>query len=157
MAIYAAAIGRHCSIQLQPLDRVRGTPTGRPLRRAAVIAVARKAIEGYGDELNAVAAENMDFAPARRRVRSAFADVHRRLDHFLFKVRSPLLILHGAADKVTDPNVSKILYNMANTNDKTLKLYEEGFHCILEGEPDGRISSVINDIISWLDSHSNKN
>ncbi|THU71650.1 hypothetical protein C4D60_Mb04t03680 [Musa balbisiana] len=73
------------------------------------------------------------------------------------KVRSPLLILHGAADKVTDPNVSKILYNMANTNDKTLKLYEEGFHCILEGEPDGRISSVINDIISWLDSHSDKN
>ncbi|RRT48271.1 hypothetical protein B296_00043616 [Ensete ventricosum] len=86
MAIYAAAIGRHCSIQLQPLDRVRGTPTGRPLRRAAVITVARKAIEGFGDELNAVAAENMDFAPARRRVRSAFADVHRRLDHFLFKV-----------------------------------------------------------------------
>ncbi|RRT48269.1 hypothetical protein B296_00043615 [Ensete ventricosum] len=75
----------------------------------------------------------------------------------LKKVCSPLLILHGAADKVTDPNVSKILYNMANTNDKTLKLYEEGFHCILEGEPDGRISSVINDIISWLDSHSNKN
>ena len=75
----------------------------------------------------------------------------------IFQVRSPLLILHGAADKVTDPNVSKILYNMANTNDKTLKLYEEGFHCILEGEPDGRISSVINDIISWLDSHSDKN
>nr|XP_018679721.1 PREDICTED: caffeoylshikimate esterase isoform X2 [Musa acuminata subsp. malaccensis] len=372
MAIYTAAITRHRPIQLQPLDRVWGTPTGRPLRRAAVVAVARKAIEGVGDELNAVAAENMDFAPARRRVRYAFADVHRRLDHFLFKryemnskgvevfwkswlpkpgtttkaalffchgygstctfffegiakiiadagyavfamdypgfglsqglhgyipsfdgmvdhvieqyaairamegvrelrhfllgqsmggavalkihlkqpeewdgvllvapmckiaeevtppgpvlkaltlmsyvlpeaklfpqkdlgvlsfrdptkrkvaelnvisysdqmrlrtavelikatqdiesqlkkVRSPLLILHGAADKVTDPNVSKILYNMANTNDKTLKLYEEGFHCILEGEPDGRISSVINDIISWLDSHSDKN
>ncbi|XP_065013594.1 caffeoylshikimate esterase-like isoform X3 [Musa acuminata AAA Group] len=382
MAIYTAAITRHRPIQLQPLDRVWGTPTGRPLRRAAVVAVAKKAIEGVGDELNAVAAENMDFAPARRRVRYAFADVHRRLDHFLFKiaptgiqmeeryemnskgvevfwkswlpkpgtttkaalffchgygstctfffegiakiiadagyavfamdypgfglsqglhgyipsfdgmvdhvieqyaairamegvrelrhfllgqsmggavalkihlkqpeewdgvllvapmckiaeevtppgpvlkaltlmsyvlpeaklfpqkdlgvlsfrdptkrkvaelnvisysdqmrlrtavelikatqdiesqlkkVRSPLLILHGAADKVTDPNVSKILYNMANTNDKTLKLYEEGFHCILEGEPDGRILSVINDIISWLDSHSDKN
>lgn len=72
----------------------------------------------------------------------------------LEKVSSPLLILHGAADKITDPQSSKFLYEKATTNDKTLRLYEEGYHCILEGEPDERISSVIGDIISWLDSHS---
>ncbi|XP_059455605.1 caffeoylshikimate esterase isoform X3 [Corylus avellana] len=68
------------------------------------------------------------------------------------RVSSPLLILHGAADKVTDPLVSQFLYEKASTNDKTLKLYEDGYHCILEGEPDDRIFEVLNDIIAWLDS-----
>nr|XP_018679328.1 PREDICTED: caffeoylshikimate esterase isoform X2 [Musa acuminata subsp. malaccensis] len=329
MAISTAAIGpiaRHHPIRWRRV-------TGPPRRVAVAVAAARKAIEGVSDELNAVAAENLDFAPARRRVRAAFADVQRRLDHFLFKmaptgiqmeeryktnskgmeifwkswlpkpgtttkaalffchgygdtctfffegiakriadagyavfamdypgfglsqglhgyipsfdgmvdqvieryaairgtkevrglqhfllgqsmggavalkvhlkqpevwggvllvapmckaefnvisyadqmrlrtaveltkatrdiesqlekVCAPLLILHGAADKVTDPNVSKFLYAKASTKDKTLKLYAEGYHSILEGEPDERISSVINDIISWLDSHT---
>ncbi|KAG6482664.1 hypothetical protein ZIOFF_059307 [Zingiber officinale] len=77
-------------------------------------------------------------------------DIESQLD----KVCSPLLILYGAADKVTDPKVSKFLYSKASTKDKTIKLYEEGYHAILEGEPDERIASVIQDIISWLDSHS---
>lgn len=65
-----------------------------------------------------------------------------------------MLILHGAADRVTDPQVSQFLYERASSKDKTLKLYEEGYHCILEGEPDERISTVLDDIITWLDSHS---
>ncbi|KAM7464332.1 hypothetical protein LguiA_032453 [Lonicera macranthoides] len=69
------------------------------------------------------------------------------------EVSSPLLILHGAADKVTDPMVSQFLYEKASSKDKTLKLYEGGYHCILEGEPDERIFTVLNDIIAWLDSH----
>nr|WGU11335.1 caffeoyl shikimate esterase 2 [Crinum x powellii] len=79
----------------------------------------------------------------------ATQDIESQLD----KVSSPLLILHGAADKVTDPKVSKYLYDKASTEDKTLKLYEGSYHSILEGEPDDRIASVINDIVSWLDSH----
>ncbi|KAL0326993.1 UNVERIFIED_CONTAM: Caffeoylshikimate esterase [Sesamum angustifolium] len=70
------------------------------------------------------------------------------------KVASPMLILHGAADKVTDPRVSQFLYDKASSTDKTLKLYEGGFHCILEGEPDDRILDVLSDIISWLDSRT---
>lgn len=80
----------------------------------------------------------------------ATRDIELQLD----KVSSPLLVLHGAADKVTDPKVSKYLYDKASTEDKTLKLYEESYHSILEGEPDDRIAAVIGDIISWLDSHS---
>ena len=70
----------------------------------------------------------------------------------VLQVSSPLLILHGAADKVTDPLVSQFLYEKASTKDKTLKLYDDGYHCILEGEPDERIFTVLNDIVSWLDS-----
>lgn len=65
-----------------------------------------------------------------------------------------MLILHGSADRVTDPDVSRFLYENASSTDKTLKLYEGGFHCILEGEPDDRIFDVLADIVSWLDSRT---
>lgn len=80
----------------------------------------------------------------------ATEDIEARLE----KVSSPLLIIHGAADKVTDPLVSQFLYEKASSHDKTLKLYEAGYHCILEGEPGDRIFSIFDDIISWLDFRS---
>ncbi|XP_062110114.1 caffeoylshikimate esterase isoform X1 [Humulus lupulus] len=80
----------------------------------------------------------------------ATSEIERRLE----EVSSPLLILHGAKDRVTDPQVSQFLYEKASSKDKTLKLYEEGYHCILEGEPDERILTVLNDIITWLDFRS---
>eukprot|EP00252_Welwitschia_mirabilis_P028109 TRINITY_DN9992_c0_g1_i5.p1 TRINITY_DN9992_c0_g1~~TRINITY_DN9992_c0_g1_i5.p1 ORF type:complete len:231 (+),score=38.45 TRINITY_DN9992_c0_g1_i5:203-895(+) len=76
-----------------------------------------------------------------------------KIERELKDVSGPLLILHGDADKVTDPNVSRELYVNASSDDKTLKLYEGGYHSILEGEPDERIFEVLNDIIAWLDAH----
>lgn len=92
----------------------------------------------------------------RTRLRTAveLLQVTSEIERQLEEVSSPLLILHGAADRVTDPQVSQFLYERASSKDKTLKIYEEGYHCILEGEPDERISTVLNDIITWLDSHS---
>ncbi|XP_056163295.1 caffeoylshikimate esterase isoform X4 [Syzygium oleosum] len=75
-------------------------------------------------------------------------DIEARVE----KVSSPLLILHGAGDKVTDPSVSKFLYEKASSKDKTLKLYEGGYHCILEGESDEKIFMALDDIVLWLDS-----
>ncbi|PPE00567.1 hypothetical protein GOBAR_DD02389 [Gossypium barbadense] len=90
----------------------------------------------------------------RVRLRTAveLLNATKEIEEQVDKVSSPLLILHGAADKVTDPVVSQFLYENASSKDKTLKLYEEGYHCILEGEPDDRILTVLNDIISWLDA-----
>ncbi|KAL1803354.1 hypothetical protein ACET3Z_032001 [Daucus carota] len=79
---------------------------------------------------------------------NATKDIESQLD----KINSPLLILHGAADKITDPKISEFLYEKASSEDKTLKLYKDGYHCILEGEPDEIIFTVIQDIITWLDS-----
>ncbi|XP_014519477.1 caffeoylshikimate esterase [Vigna radiata var. radiata] len=78
----------------------------------------------------------------------------KEIESKVHKVSAPLLVLHGAEDKVTDPLVSKFLYEKASSKDKTLKLYEGGYHCILEGEPDDRISAVHDDIVSWLDFRS---
>ncbi|KAL6186575.1 hypothetical protein ACLB2K_042695 [Fragaria x ananassa] len=78
----------------------------------------------------------------------ATSDIEMHLD----KVSSPLLILHGEADTVTDPLVSQLLYEKASSKDKTLKLYEDAYHCILQGEPDDTIFTVLVDIVTWHDS-----
>jgi fermentation-respiration switch protein FrsA (DUF1100 family) len=70
------------------------------------------------------------------------------------KVSLPMLILHGTQDRVTDPSVSKLLYEKAKSTDKTLHLYEDAWHGILQGEPDDQIHVVMKDIISWLDAHA---
>ncbi|WVZ58003.1 hypothetical protein U9M48_008320 [Paspalum notatum var. saurae] len=68
----------------------------------------------------------------------------------------PMIILHDEADLVTNPAVSKALYEKAKSQDKKLCLYKDAYHSILEGEPDETIARVIDDIISWLDQHSTK-
>ena len=73
---------------------------------------------------------------------------------FDFQVSLPLLILHGEADIVTDPSVSKALYEKANVDDKKLCLYNNAYHSLLEGESDEMIFRVLDDIVSWLDEHS---
>ncbi|KAL7141704.1 hypothetical protein ABFS83_08G071200 [Erythranthe nasuta] len=77
----------------------------------------------------------------------------QEIEQQLDKVSLPLLILHGKNDKVTDPSVSKELYEKAKSTDKTFNLYDDASHSLLEGEPDDMILRVFGDIISWLDSH----
>ncbi|XVF20807.1 hypothetical protein REPUB_Repub12eG0034500 [Reevesia pubescens] len=73
----------------------------------------------------------------------------------LEKVSLPILILHGENDVVTDPSVSKALYEKASSSDKRIIIYKDAGHSLLEGEPDDMILKVFSDIISWLDEHSN--
>ncbi|KAG8384087.1 hypothetical protein BUALT_Bualt04G0081600 [Buddleja alternifolia] len=77
----------------------------------------------------------------------------KEIEQQLEKVSLPLLILHGKEDKVTDPSVSKALYEKARSPDKTLNLYDGAYHALLEGEPDEMILRVFGDIISWIDKH----
>lgn len=79
-------------------------------------------------------------------------EIEKRLE----EVSLPLLILHGEADIVTDPSVSKTFYEKASSSDKKLKLYKDAYHSLLEGEPDEMIVQVFSDITSWLDEHSLK-
>ncbi|KAL2935873.1 Caffeoylshikimate esterase [Bienertia sinuspersici] len=78
------------------------------------------------------------------------------LERQLHEVCLPLLILHGEADKVTDPSVSKTLFEKASNKDKKLNLYKDACHQLLEGEPDDVIFGIFDDIISWLDERSSK-
>jgi acylglycerol lipase len=72
----------------------------------------------------------------------------------LHEVSLPLLVLHGAADQVTDPSISKLLHERAKSEDKTIHLYDEAWHCLLQGEPDDVVKHVMKDIITWFDAHA---
>ncbi|XP_010420291.1 PREDICTED: caffeoylshikimate esterase-like [Camelina sativa] len=90
------------------------------------------------------------------RLRTAVEMFHttQEIEKQLQKVSLPILILHGEADTVTDPSVSRELYEKAKSSDKKIVLYEDAYHSLLEGEPDDMILRVLSDIILWLDEHS---
>lgn len=77
-------------------------------------------------------------------------DIEQRLQ----EITLPFLVLHGEDDEVTDPSVSKLLYEEASSCDKTLKLYPNMWHGLLYGEPLENTEIVFSDIINWLDGRS---
>ncbi len=60
----------------------------------------------------------------------------------------PVFILHGTADKVTNPKGSQLFYDTAGSSDKTLKLYDGHVHDLLN---DLGKETVIADIIQWVE------
>lgn len=61
----------------------------------------------------------------------------------------PVLILHGAADKVTRPGGSRLFYDAAGSADKSLRLYEGHAHDLLN---DFDRELVMADIKGWIDA-----
>jgi acylglycerol lipase len=61
----------------------------------------------------------------------------------------PVLILHGTADKVTNPNGSQLFFDTAGSGDKTLRLYEGHVHDLLN---DTGKAKVMTDITGWIDA-----
>lgn len=66
------------------------------------------------------------------------------------KLNLPLLIMHGGDDKITNVAGSHMLYEMAKTGDKTLKVYDGLYHEVLN-EPEK--DQVLKDLVDWLDAH----
>ncbi|CAH9112248.1 unnamed protein product [Cuscuta epithymum] len=69
----------------------------------------------------------------------------------LCDVSFPFIVLHGKADVVTDLEVSRELYEMARSKDKSIKIYEGMMHSLLFGETDENVQIVRTDILNWLD------
>lgn len=64
-------------------------------------------------------------------------------------VTVPFFVLHGTADRVTDPLASQDLYNEAPSEFKNIKLYEGFLHDLLF-EPERE--EITQDIIDWMES-----
>mmetsp|Transcript_29829 Transcript_29829/g.45685 ORF Transcript_29829/g.45685 Transcript_29829/m.45685 type:complete len:294 (-) Transcript_29829:85-966(-) len=60
----------------------------------------------------------------------------------------PMLIMHGDADKVVDPNGSKGLYEGISSKDKKLRMWEGLYHEI-HNEPEK--DQVLAEMVAWLD------
>ncbi|KAF9606493.1 hypothetical protein IFM89_025768 [Coptis chinensis] len=87
--------------------------------------------------------------PTKDVIDSAFKDPTKREE-----VTLPFFVLHGEADIVTDPGVSRALYEQAGSVDKTIKMYPGMWHALTSGEPDHNVEIVFADIVAWLDKRS---
>jgi len=67
------------------------------------------------------------------------------------EITSPVLIMHGTDDRLSDPEGSKNFYKSISSADKTIKFYEGLYHEILN-EPEK--DRVLTDITDWLNNHS---
>jgi len=79
---------------------------------------------------------------------AAMVRADERLEKEFSSITIPLLIIHGLADKATRPDGSQLFYDTATSTDKTLKLYEGGYHDPLA---DIDKETVMADILNWLD------
>jgi acylglycerol lipase len=73
-----------------------------------------------------------------------------RLKNEFPNITLPLLILHGTADKATKPAGSQAFFDAAGSSDKTLKLYDEHVHDLLN---DVDKDVVMADVTSWISAH----
>lgn len=113
--------------------------------------------EDFSREAAAVTAMNEDPLIANETqptsTMAALAHADERLKKEFGKVTLPVLIMHGKADKVTKWQGSQEFYDKAGSVDKTLKLYEDHYHDMLN---DTGKETVIRDIQQWLAAHVHK-
>lgn len=80
--------------------------------------------------------------------------VSTELEQRLQEISFPFIVLHGDNDRVTSKSVSKLLYDVASSTDKTFKLYPDMWHGLLYGEPPENTEIVFSDIINWLEERT---
>jgi len=74
----------------------------------------------------------------------------------LNEVVLPFMVLHGNADRVTDPAGSQCLYDAAKSSDKLYKQYQGAWHSLLVGEPQESKEKILADVIEWIDKRAGK-
>lgn len=65
----------------------------------------------------------------------------------LSDIHLPLLILHGGGDRIVDSSGSVTVYERVSSDDKTLKIYPELYHELIN-EPEREM--VLDDMTNWL-------
>ena len=64
------------------------------------------------------------------------------------RIKYPLLIVHGTADKIVDIEGSMQMHARAGSADKTLRLFDEGYH---ESHNEPNKAEVLNLYTDWMD------
>ncbi|GAB2910644.1 alpha/beta hydrolase [Paraburkholderia jirisanensis] len=62
-------------------------------------------------------------------------------------LRVPLLVFHGSADKLTEPDGSRAFHAHAGSTDKTLKIFDGSYH---ETMNDLERERVIGEVVAWV-------
>ncbi|WP_063548595.1 alpha/beta hydrolase [Burkholderia territorii] len=78
-------------------------------------------------------------------------DAMARIERGRDALRVPVLVYHGTEDKLTEPDGSRAFGARAGSPDRTLTLYEGGFH---ETMNDLERDRVIDALIAWIHAHA---
>jgi alpha-beta hydrolase superfamily lysophospholipase len=81
----------------------------------------------------------------------AILDTADTVGEHLSRMTKPLLIVHGAADKMTDISGSRRLYNEAGSKRKQLIEIPDGNHMLFE-EDRPVVQQFLQQTVQWLDS-----
>ena len=84
------------------------------------------------------------------RTGAELARMWKQLPEKMPKIKLPILIMHGFDDRLTDPRGSKLLYQRAGSEAKTLQQYDNCYHEICN-EPERE--QVFIDMEAWLTKH----
>lgn len=76
-----------------------------------------------------------------------FSKIDSEMPDLVSKIELPFWVGHGTLDRITSPEGSKMLYRLAKSQDKTLKLYDGLFHEIMN-EPEKDL--VLGEICFWV-------
>ncbi|WP_261544308.1 alpha/beta hydrolase [Burkholderia multivorans] len=87
--------------------------------------------------------------PVPARTGAEILDAMARIERGRDTLRVPVLVYHGTADKLTEPDGSRTFGARVGSADRTLTLYESGFH---ETMNDIERERVIDALIGWIDA-----
>jgi len=87
--------------------------------------------------------------PGPARTAAELIGARERLQPREGEVRAPLLVLHGSADKVCNPDGSREFVERAGSVDKTLVIYDGFYHDLLH---DLSRDVVVADIVKWIEA-----
>ncbi|CAN0619370.1 Monoacylglycerol lipase [Burkholderia multivorans] len=85
--------------------------------------------------------------PVPARTGAEILDAMARIERGRGALRVPVLVYHGTRDKLTEPDGSRAFGAHAGSPDRTLTLYDEGFH---ETMNDLERERVIDALIAWI-------
>ena len=89
----------------------------------------------------------------RMRIRTGLQmrDATMQVQAAIPSITFPFVVFHGTGDVITRPEISIRLFDGAASSDKSLYLYEGAYHC-LYWDTDAVKSTLMGDIIAWLDA-----
>ncbi len=110
--------------------------------------------EKFSRDPEVVAAMNLDALIGNEKqptqTMAALVRADERLKEEFRLITTPVLILHGTADENTRSSGSQRFFDTVGSHDKTLKLYEGGYHDLLN---DIDKETVMTDIERWIEAH----
>lgn len=85
--------------------------------------------------------------PTYARTGSELIKIMKKMGDKFPNFHHPVLIMHGKADKLIEPEGSELFYNKAKSEDKELVMFEKSYHEITR---DYDKDKVMSKMISWL-------